>query len=506
MKRSRDVEIEEKVEFDSLLQNKQLLQGLKQSGYEQPSPVQLKAIPMGRLGVDMIAQAKSGTGKTVVFGVITLEAINTAINQPQAMIVAPTREIAIQIRDVVRNLGRFMPSLQCHAFIGGIAMQTDIQHANHSHIIVGTPGRLMALLESKKLSTTHLKLVVLDEADKLMSETFYPQIDYIFSKMKSTVFQVVAFSATFTDELLKLVSKFLKDPQTVCLTDGVPTLNEVQQYYINTSTSDDESNLQRYKHKFQAVEKILGQVPFYQGMIFVNSLPRSIELSRWLNEMGWKSGHIHAGIAQDKRLSVMEDLRDFKLRILVCSDLIARGIDVDRVNLVINLDLPWEVETYLHRVGRTGRYGTSGIAINLIGGTEDEEFLQKLRDEGIRIDILPDKVSHNEYVKRLTESDQAQLNQHKSQKIESKPLILNHNNDKSSSSSNTAQKKKLKKKQPKPQEPKQRYTDATYQEDSIQFQPPFAWKAAQSSNLQSTASAPPPARQTSVFIPPDLFF
>lgn len=225
MKRSRDVAIEEKVEFDSLLQNKELLQGLKQFGYERPSPVQLKAIPMGRLGVDMIAQAKSGTGKTVVFGVITLEAINIAIAQPQAMVIAPTREIAIQIRNVIRNLASFMPGLQCHAFIGGLAMQIDAKHANHCHIIVGTPGRLMSLLESKKLSTTFLKLVVLDEADRLMSDTFYPQIDYIFSKMKSTVFQVVAFSATFTDTLLKLLSKFLNNPQTVRLTDGVPVLN-----------------------------------------------------------------------------------------------------------------------------------------------------------------------------------------------------------------------------------------------------------------------------------------
>ncbi|GAN04193.1 DEAD box polypeptide 20 [Mucor ambiguus] len=507
MKRSQDVEIEEKVKFDSLLQNKHLLQGLKESGYERPSPVQLKAIPMGRLGVDMIAQAKSGTGKTVVFGVITLEAINLVIAQPQAIIIAPTREIAIQIRDVVRNLGRFMPSLQCHAFIGGISMQTDVQNANHSHIIVGTPGRLMALLESKKLSTTHIKLVVLDEADKLMSDTFYPQIDYIFSKMKSTVFQVVAFSATFTDELLQLVSKFLKNPQTVCLTDGVPTLNEVQQYYINTSTSDNESHLQRYKNKYQAVEKILGHVPFYQGMIFVNSLPRSMELSRWLNEMGWKSGHIHAGITQDKRLSVMEDLRDFKLRILVCSDLIARGIDVDRVNLVINLDLPWEVETYLHRVGRTGRYGTSGIAINLIGSAEDKEFLQKLRNEGIQIDILPDKVSHNKYVKQLTESDQKHLNQHESQKIESKPLILNHKHDRSSgSSSNAAQKKKAKKKHPKPQKQISRQTDTTHQEDSSQFQPSFAWEPLKTSHPQPTATTLAPANQVNIFIPPDLFF
>ncbi|CEP17188.1 hypothetical protein [Parasitella parasitica] len=465
MKRSRDVEIEEKVEFDNLLQNKQLLQGLKQSGYERPSPVQLKAIPMGRLGVDMIAQAKSGTGKTVVFGVITLEAINTAISQPQAVIIAPTREIAVQIRDVIRNIGSFMPSLQCHAFIGGLSMQTDAQNANNCQIVVGTPGRLMALLESKMLSTTHIKLLVLDEADKLMSKTFHPQINYIFSKVKSSVFQVVAFSATFTDELLDLLSKYLKNPQTVRLTDGVPTLNEVQQYYITTCLSGEESNMQRYKQKFQAVETILGQIPFYQGMIFVNSLPRSIELTRWLNEMGWKVGHIHAGISQDKRLSVMEDLRDFKLRLLVCSDLIARGIDVDRVNLVINLDLPWDVETYLHRVGRTGRY---------------------------------DKVSHNEYVKQLTETDQAQLSRHESQKIESKPLVLNRNNN----NNNVQPKKKPKKKANTLHSRESQKQSSNHDRESTNYQEPVFWETPQPTEQSATF----PSGQMRDFIPPDLFF
>lgn len=226
MKRSHDVYIDEQVEFDSLLQNKLLLEGLKQSGYERPSPIQLKAIPLGRLGMDLIAQAKSGTGKTVVFGVITLESIQVNLTLPQAMIVAPTREIAIQIRDVIRNLGQAMNGLVCEAFIGGLSRAVDYQHLMKCHVIVGTPGRLMALLDEKRIPTSHLKLVVLDEADKLMSSTFQPQISYIFNKLKhhKVFHQTIAFSATFTDDLLLSLSRFLKSPQTIRLTEGVPTL------------------------------------------------------------------------------------------------------------------------------------------------------------------------------------------------------------------------------------------------------------------------------------------
>ncbi|OBZ78511.1 putative ATP-dependent RNA helicase ddx20 [Choanephora cucurbitarum] len=158
-------------------------------------------------------------------------------------------------------------------------------------------------------------------------------------------------------------------------------------------------------------------------MVFVNHLSRSSELSSWLNEMGWKSGHIHAGLSQQKRLEVMDQMRHFGLRVLVCSDLIARGIDIDRVNLVINVDLPWEIETYLHRVGRTGRYGTSGIAVNLIG-PEDEPFLTALRDKDIPIHLLPDKVSYNEYMKELTEEEERTLKEHQSITIEPKPVKL----------------------------------------------------------------------------------
>jgi ATP-dependent RNA helicase DDX20 len=223
MKRSHDVAINEKIEFDSLLQNKQLLQGLKQSGYQQPSPVQLKAIPLGRLGMDLVAQAKSGTGKTVVFSVIALESIQAQIKLPQVIMVAPTREIAVQIRDVVRGLAVCMPLVQCHSFIGGLP--TPPETLTHCQVVVATPGRLMALLESKKLVTSRVQLVVLDEADKLMSDTFRPQIQSIFDKLKKTTHQTIAFSATFTETLMDQLNSFLKNPQIVRLTDGVPTLN-----------------------------------------------------------------------------------------------------------------------------------------------------------------------------------------------------------------------------------------------------------------------------------------
>ncbi|CEI93894.1 hypothetical protein RMCBS344292_08119 [Rhizopus microsporus] len=419
MKRSKDVEIEEHVDFSTLLQNKQLLQGLQQSGYEKPSPIQLKAIPLGRLGIDLIAQAKSGTGKTVVFGVLAIECVNLSVRQPQVLIVAPTREISVQIRDVIRALGQFIP-LQVEAFIGGLSVEADIKKVNHCHIIVGTPGRLLALLQDKKIDLSHLKLWVLDEADKLLTKEFTPQTEKIFSHLPKSI-QHIAFSATFTDQLLNDLNAFMNSPQQIRLTEGVPTLDEVRQYYVDIQSSEPTSKLSIYRSKFETVAELLRKTPFYQCMIFVNSMPRSIELAEWLSEMGWKSAHISSGLSQHERLTVMDKMRQFKLRVLVCSDLIARGIDIDRVNLVINLDLPWEVETYLHRVGRTGRYGTSGIAINLVG-PEDMPHFEEIKKKGIQVLPLPGNVTYGEYQKELTAEEQAVLKEHESVNIQVKPF------------------------------------------------------------------------------------
>ncbi|KAI7850689.1 P-loop containing nucleoside triphosphate hydrolase protein [Circinella umbellata] len=349
MNRSRDVQINEDVDFEALVQNKYLLKGLEQAGYSRPSPIQLQAIPLGRLGVDLIAQAKSGTGKTVVFGVISLEVIRPNVTHPQVLMVAPTREIAIQIRDVIRNLAKYTSNIHCEAFIGGTAQHMDVKRLKNCQIVVGTPGRLMALLHDESLKTRDIKLFVMDEADKLLSEVFGQQIQYINNKLPKKK-QTLAFSATFTQDLLDSFQSMMCQPQIVRLTTDVPELEDENQ-------SEYKQKLKIYKIKFETVAELLSKIPFYQCMIFVNSIPRAIELSKWLTQEGWKSGHISGSLSQPQRMDVMEKMRDFKLRVLVCSDLIARGIDIDRVNLVINIDYPRDVDTYMHRVGRTGRFG-----------------------------------------------------------------------------------------------------------------------------------------------------
>ncbi|CAO3697461.1 unnamed protein product [Rhizopus stolonifer] len=484
-KLSKNVAIDEQVDFSTLLQNKPLVQGLLESGYERPSPIQLRAIPLGRLGIDLIAQAKSGTGKTVVFGVIALETINVQLKETQVLVVAPTREIAIQIRDVLRLLGRFIPGLKCEAFIGGLA--DDPKKFQACHLIVGTPGRLLALLKSKKITTKYVKLWVLDEADKLIEARLESQISGIYSFLPDTM-QCVAFSATFNELLLKSLSVFMKTPQLVRLTEGAPTLEEVQQYQITIPAGATSKEI--YRAKFEQTALLLGKIPFYQCMIFVNNLPRSLELTDWLNEMGWKSGHICASLGQQNRLAVMERMRDFKLRVLVCSDLIARGIDIDRVNLVINLDMPWEVETYLHRVGRTGRYGTSGIAVNLIG-PEDVNFLRELEERDIEIKPLPDKVTHSEYLKELSVKEQDSLKKYQSVTIQDKPL-------------DSIKRRRVEKKTKKVSSQPKVYTRLSVVPQPTVPQPTRSSTVAQQETLQNTQRRMIP--QPNIFIPPDLFF
>ncbi|KAI9312376.1 P-loop containing nucleoside triphosphate hydrolase protein [Dichotomocladium elegans] len=396
MKRSRDVRIDEDVDFESLVANKSLLKGLLHAGYDRPSPIQLQAIPLGRLGSDLIAQAKSGTGKTVVFSVIAIESIQIELKQPQVIMVAPTREIAIQIRDVVRNVGQHVNGFHCDAFIGGLSVKADVQKLQRCQIVVGTPGRLSQLINEKMLNVREIKLLVLDEADRLMSESFIKQVKYIHHKLPSRK-QCIAFSATFSGHLFDMLGDFMESPQTVRL------------------TSDDDNmfkqKLQAYKAKFEATADILSKIPFHQCMVFINSVSRAMELSEWLTEMGWMSGFISGGLTQEQRMKVMESMRDFKFRVLVCSDLIARGIDIDRVNLVINIEYPHDMETYMHRVGRTGRFGTSGIAVNLVG-PGDEAFLDHLKSSGIHITPLPDNVSYSEFRKMLSDNEQKLLKNH----------------------------------------------------------------------------------------------
>ncbi|KAG0050247.1 DEAD (Asp-Glu-Ala-Asp) box polypeptide 20 [Gryganskiella cystojenkinii] len=411
---SSDVRISEDLDFSSLVSNQALLKGLVDSGYQRPSPIQLKTIPLGRLGLDLIAQAKSGTGKTIVFSVIAIEAVlsstqlrsRSSINNqklttedspdkkksiisqsPRAVIVAPTREIAVQIQEVILNLvqSELQEAVTCHAMIGGMPIAQDKQNLNNCSIVVGTPGRVKSLIDTGHLKTDQIRLLVLDEADKLMESTFKNDIIGI-AKGLGPVKQVMAFSATYDDDLLAELDHLVKNPVYVMLTDGTPELEGVLQYYKVAQLDEKQKKgsvflKQNYmtEAKFAELEGLFTHVPFYQAMVFLNHRGRASDLVTFLNKRGWPAMHITSGISQKERLDIMSKTRKFELRVLVCSDLIARGIDIDRVNLVVNLDLPKDPETYLHRIGRTGRYGTTGLAVSIVDNSELKtvQILQK---------------------------------------------------------------------------------------------------------------------------------
>ncbi|CAG8516537.1 2915_t:CDS:10 [Ambispora leptoticha] len=382
---TQDVQIDEDVQFEALITNPALLRGVSEAGYERPSPIQLKAIPPGKLGLDVIAQAKSGTGKTIVFSIVALETINLNVNKPQVLILSPTRELAVQTHKVILSIGRHMPGLNAHVFIGGMPVESDWPKLRKCHIVIGSPGRIELLLNQNKLNAKEIKLLVLDEADKLMEKNFRPQMQRLCKKLNEKK-QVMAFSATYDKHLLN-------------------TLYRVMQYYQVVKVSNHDNVLDKYKfyeEKFKGLAALLERVPFYQCIVFLNHRGRAADLSDYLTKQGWMSMNISGGLDQKTRLTTMNKVRNFQLRVLVCSDLIARGIDIDRVNLVVNLDIPKDPETYLHRVGRTGRYGTHGLAISFVD--EKEMGFINILQKGYSIEVkqLPEELSKEHHQRPLS--------------------------------------------------------------------------------------------------------
>ncbi|KAF9904007.1 DEAD (Asp-Glu-Ala-Asp) box polypeptide 20 [Linnemannia zychae] len=437
---SSDVHINENLDFSSLVSNPDLLKGLTDAGYQRPSPIQLKTIPMGRLGLDMIAQAKSGTGKTVVFSVIAIESVLSQLPRdltnnigdlpvsksqhqyqqyPRAVIIAPTREIAVQIQDVIISIlqGGLNRFITCVAMIGGMPIQKDKENLKRCSIVVGTPGRVLSLIETGHLDTSHVRLFVMDEADKLMEDLYR---DDVFRICKGLGFnkQVMAFSATYDDDLLAYLDRLVKNPVYVMLTNGTPELEGVLQFYKPVKLSQEHQSssvFMRQTHlmeaKFAELEGIFTHTPFYQAIVFLNHTRRATELVKFLARRGWPAMHIASGISQVERLAVMEKARKFELRVLVCSDLIARGIDIDRVNLVVNMDLPRDPETYLHRIGRTGRYGTTGLAVSIV---DDAELKT--------IDILKNDFSISLHELLVVDKTYSDLNQQSKNRHHERPL------------------------------------------------------------------------------------
>jgi translation initiation factor 4A len=340
-----------------------LLRGIYGYGFEKPSLIQAKAIQPILDGKDLIAQAQSGSGKTGAFTIAAISKVDAKINKPQIIIIANTRELALQIVNVASELAKYT-GIKISACIGGQTgkdAQTNLKEAHSSHILIGTPGRLADLIERdgrKKGGSTlfnELKLFVLDEADALLGSDFLQQIYVVIKKLPKTS-QIALFSATFLPETLELTSKFMNNPVRILVEREKVSVDLIKNFFVDIG---------REEHKYAVLVELYQKVSVCQAVIFVNSIRKAIDVSERLRYDGHAVGTIHAKLNDVERNDVLKNFRKTQTRILVATDIISRGIDVQQVGLVVNYDVPFEAEHYIHRVGRSGRYGKLGVAITL---------------------------------------------------------------------------------------------------------------------------------------------
>ena len=335
----------------------QLLRGIYAYGFEQPSPIQKKAIVPLFDKKDVIAQAQSGTGKTGCFTIGTLQLIDVEKKETQAMILSPTRELSIQTKKVIDSIGSQFSNLVTQLLIGGTSTDADIELLSKKpHVVIGCPGRVHDMLRRKKLNSSTLKLIVLDEADEMLSQGFKEQVYNIFQYLPKEV-QVALFSATMPDALNSLTEKFMRDPIKILVKAEQLTLEGIEQYYIALE-SDDQ--------KYDTLKDLYGIFSVSQCIIYCNSVKRVQDLYDAMISDQFPVCQIHSNMDKDERQASYQAFTSGNMRVLISSNVTARGIDVQQVSTVINFDIPKCVHTYLHRIGRSGRWGRKGMGINFV--------------------------------------------------------------------------------------------------------------------------------------------
>ena len=322
----------------------------------------------GRTGNDVIAQAQSGTGKTATFSVSALQKIDTKVKGCQALILAPTRELAQQIQKVVVAIGDFMEGLECHACIGGTNVREDMTALRDGpQVVVGTPGRVQDMIQRRVLRTDTMKLFVLDEADEMLSRGFTEQIYDIFQLLPQST-QVTLLSATMPQDVLEVTTKFMRDPVRILVKKQELTLEGIKQFYIA---------VEKEEWKLDTLSDLYETVTITQAVIFCNTRRKVDWLTDKLTARDFTVSAMHGDMEQGQRDVIMKEFRSGSSRVLIATDLLARGIDVQQVSLVINYDLPANRENYIHRIGRGGRFGRKGVAINFVTA-DDVRMLREI--------------------------------------------------------------------------------------------------------------------------------
>jgi ATP-dependent RNA helicase UAP56/SUB2 len=378
--------------FRDFLLKPEILRAIGDCGFEHPSEVQHECIPQAVLGMDILCQAKSGMGKTAVFVLATLQQLEPVDGQVSVLVMCHTRELAFQISKEYERFSKFLTNVKVGVFFGGLSITKDEQvlKNNCPHIVVGTPGRILALVRTKKLDLKNLKHFVLDECDKMLAELdMRRDVQEIFRSTPHEK-QVMMFSATLSKEVRPVCKKFMQDPMEVYIDDEAKlTLHGLQQHYVKLKDSG----------KNRRLFELLDVLEFNQVVIFVKSVQRCQALSQLLVEQNFPTIAIHRGMSQEERLSRYQQFKDFQKRILVATNLFGRGMDIERVNIVFNYDMPEDTDTYLHRVARAGRFGTKGLAITFVSDESDAKILNEVQ-ERFEVDIteLPDEIDLSTYI------------------------------------------------------------------------------------------------------------
>ena len=378
--------------FDEMNLKDELTRGIYNYGYERPSEIQCRGIGPITEGKDVIGQAQSGMGKTATYSIGTLQVINHKIKDTQAIILANTRELAAQVEAVISNLGKYMKISVCLS-VSGIPVKNNMEALkNRPHIVVGTPGRVYDMIRRKALRTNMVKILVIDEADEMIKTNndkfadennpkfgFLDQIKIIFQSLPNNM-QVALFSATMPPDFFELTTKFMRDPIQILVEPEKLTLNGIKQYCID---------IERNEYKFDILCDLYDVLSLSQSIIYCNSRKMVEDLSTKLKEANFCVSSIHGSMTPLEREEKMKEFITAQSRVLVSTDLLSRGIDVQQISVVINYDIPKSVDNYLHRIGRSGRYGRKGVAINFNTPYDAPKLKAIEQHYGIEIEPFP---------------------------------------------------------------------------------------------------------------------
>ena len=374
--------VKEVTGWDDIDLKDEVLRGIYAYGFETPSDIQKKAIIQMIKKKDLIAQAQSGSGKTGTFTISTLQMIDVTKPYTQALILAPTHELAKQITSVIQDIGQYLDGLVVKTLIGGTSIRDDVRsmEQNPPHVIVGCTGRVFDMFQKKYIMTSDIKLLVLDEADEMLSQGFGSQIKDMFQFYFSDQLQVALFSATMPPEMLRLTDKFMQHPVRIMVKKEDLSLQCIQQFYVALLNDDN---------KYDTLKDLFSVISSSKCIIYCNSVRRVVTLYESMLRDGFSVCHIHSNMEKSERYDVFNQFRNGDARVLISSDITARGIDVQQVSTVINFDIPRNVHTYLHRIGRGGRWGRKGFAINFVTKQDIGDIRHIESHYDIQINELP---------------------------------------------------------------------------------------------------------------------